>query len=64
MLIVATFQHANLPEGSRVSYSLTELDEKGRTLRENIRGNFVVLNDEVQAHIDAIRDYILSMQEE
>lgn len=64
MLIVATFQHANFPEGSRISYSLTELDEKGRTMRENIRGNFVVLDEEVQAHIDAIRDYILSMQEE
>lgn len=64
MLTVATFQHANFPEGSRVSYSLTELDEKGRTLRENIRGNFVVLDDEIQEHIDAIRDYILSMQEE
>lgn len=64
MLIVATFQHANFPEGSRISYSLTELDKKGRTMRENIRGNFVVLDEEVQAHIDAIRDYILSMQEE
>lgn len=64
MLTVATFQHANLPEGSRISYSLTELDEKGHTLRENIRGNFVVLDNDIQAHIDAIRDYILFMQEE
>ena len=64
MFTVATVQHANFPEGSRISYSLTELDEKGRTLRENIRGNFVVLDDEIQVHIDAIRDYILSMQEE
>ena len=64
MLTVATYQHANVPEGSRISYSRTEVDEKGRNLRENIRGNFVVLDDEIQVHIDAIRDYILSMQEE
>ena len=55
--------NANMPEGSRMAYSLSELDEKGRIVKENIRGNFIVLDKDLQVHIDAIRDYIIALQE-
>lgn len=63
MLVVASFMNANMPEGSRMAYSLSELDEKGRIVKENIRGNFIVLDKDLQVHIDAIRDYIIALQE-
>ena len=45
-------------------YSLRELDDKGNTVRENVRGNFFVVDDELQSHINAINDYILKRLEE
>ena len=64
MVRVSSFIHHNGPVGSRIGYSLTELDEKGNTVKENVRGHFIVLDAELQGHIDAINAYILKRLEE
>ena len=37
----------------------TEVDEKtGNIISQNNKGNFLVMNTEVQGHLDAIKEYI------
>lgn len=45
-------------EGVRISYTYSEIDEHGNLLSQNNRENFVVVNDGLLAHIDAIEEYI------
>ncbi len=45
-------------EGVRISYTYSEIDEHGNLLSQNNRENFVVVNDGLRAHIDAIEEYI------
>ena len=64
MLRVSSFMYAGFSEGSRIMYTLTELDEKGNAIKDQIKGNFFVLDEEMQAHINAINDFILKRLEE
>ena len=64
MVKVSCFTHAGFSEGMRMMSSLRELGGKANTVRENVRGNFFVVDDELQAHINAINDYILKRLEE
>ena len=46
-------------EGQRISYTYSEIDEgTGKLISQNTRENFVVVDNELQSHIDAINDYI------
>lgn len=45
-------------EGQRISYTFSEIDSTGRLVSQNTRENFIVVDDELQAHIDAINDFI------
>lgn len=46
-------------EGQRLTYTVSEIDETtGTVTRSNDRQSIVVLDAEVQAHIDAINTYL------
>lgn len=45
-------------EGQRISYTYSEVDENGKLKNQNLRENFIVMDDELQGHIDAINDFI------
>lgn len=45
-------------EGTRISYTFSEISEEGELVSQNNRANFVVVDPELQAHVDAIREYI------
>lgn len=47
-------------EGQRISYTYSEIDSAGKLIDQNKRENFIVVNDELQSHIDAINEYIKS----
>lgn len=47
-------------EGQRISYTFSEIDSTGRLVSQNTRENFIVVDDALQAHIDAINDFINS----
>lgn len=45
-------------EGQRISYTYSEADENGKLKNQNIRENFIVLDEELQGHINAINSFI------
>lgn len=46
-------------EGSRIAYTYSEVNEEtGEVVSQNNKGNFLVLDDDVQAHLDAVKKYI------
>ena len=45
--------------GERIMYMYDVVDSEGNTISTNKRQTFYVVDPELMAHIDAIRDYIL-----
>ena len=49
-------------EGIRLSYTYSEIDGSGSIQSQNNRGNFIVTDDSLLTHIQAIDDYINSQR--
>ena len=45
-------------EGQRISYTYSEVDENGKLKNQNLRENFIVMDEKLQGHIDAINNFI------
>lgn len=45
-------------EGERISFTFTTLDSEGNIISTNNKGSFIVMNDELQEHITAIKNYV------
>lgn len=60
--ILTSFLNLSTGEGSRISYTYSEINETtGNIVSQNNKGNFLVLDAEIQAHLDAIKQYISDM---
>lgn len=55
---VTSFTHHITAEGDRISFTYSEIDDSGQLLKQNARENFVVMNEELKTHIDAINRFI------
>lgn len=57
--ILTSFMNLSTGEGSRIAYTYSEVNEEtGEVVSQNNKGNFLVMNDDVQAHLDAVKKYI------
>ena len=45
-------------EGQRISYTYSEIDETGNLKSQNNRENFIVMDNGLMGHIEAINTYI------
>jgi hypothetical protein len=63
---LTSFTHLITGEGDRVAFTYSEIDEAGNIASQNNKRNFIVVDDELRAHIDAINDFITQnkLQEE
>lgn len=55
---VTSFTHLITGEGDRIAFTFSEIDETGMVISQNNKKNFVVANEEMLGHIDAIEKYI------
>lgn len=55
---VTSFTHLITGEGDRIAFTFSEIDETGMVISQNNKKNFVVANEEMLGHIDAIKKYI------
>ena len=55
---LTSFMNLNTGEGSRISFTFSEVAENGQVLDQNLKGNFLILDLEVAGHVEAIRKYI------
>lgn len=57
--VLTSFMNLNTGEGSRIAYTYSEVDDAtGNLISQNNKGNFMVLDEELQGHINAIKEYI------
>lgn len=55
---LTSFTHLVTGEGDRIAYTYSEIDENGNLVSQNNKGNFIVLDDALQEHINEIGSYI------
>lgn len=55
---MTSFTHLTTGEGDRIAYTYSEIDEGGNLVSQNNKGNFIVLDEELQVHINEIISYI------
>lgn len=55
---ITSFTHHKTAEGSRISATYSEITEEGAIVKSNERFNIVVVNEEQQAHIDALETFL------
>lgn len=51
---ITSFTHHTTAEGSRLSATYSEISEDGNLIKSNERFNIIVVDEDVQSHIDAI----------
>lgn len=51
-------------EGQRISYTYSEIDNTGKLTNQNVRENFIVMDPNLQSHIDAVSAFISDRLEE
>ena len=57
--ILTSFMNLSTGEGSRIPYTYSEVDETtGSIISQNNKGNFLVMNNDVQKNLDSVKDYI------
>lgn len=57
--ILTSFMNLSTGEGSRITYTYSEVDEStGSIISQNNKGNFLVMDDNVQKNLDSVKDYI------
>lgn len=57
--VLTSFMNLSTGEGSRIAFTYSEVNETtGNIISQNNKGNFLVMDTEVQKHLDAIKDYI------
>ena len=55
---ITSFTHHTTGEGSRLSVTFSEISEEGTLVRSNERFNTIVVEEDVQAHIDALNEFL------
>lgn len=55
---VTSFTHLITGEGDRIAFTYSEMDEYGTITSQNNRKSFVVADEEIVGHINAIKKYI------
>lgn len=55
---ITSFTHHKTGEGSRLSATYSEITEEGALVKSNERFNVIVVDEEQQAHIDALTEFL------
>ena len=55
---LTSFTQLTTGEGDRIAYTYSEIDDSGTIISQQNRGNFVVVDQELKSHIEAIQAYI------
>lgn len=55
---LTSFSNFKSTEGDRISFTFSEIDEKGNIESRNNKGSFIVMDNTLVEHINAIKQYI------
>ncbi len=57
---ITSFTHHKTAEGSRISATFSEISEEGKLIKSNERFDIIILDEQTQAHIDALTEVLTS----
>lgn len=55
---LTSFTKLTTGEGMRISFTYSEIDESGNLTSQNNKKNFIVVDEEIVAHVQAIEQFI------
>ena len=55
---LTSFTHLNTGEGDRISFTFSDIGESGNVESRNNKGSFIVMDNTLMEHINAIKQYI------
>lgn len=55
---VTSFTHLVTGEGDRIAFTYSEISEAGEITSQNNKGNFIVIDPEIQSAINIINNFI------
>lgn len=55
---ITSFTSHQTGEGTRLSATYSEITEDGQLVKSNERFNVIVVDEEVQAHVDALESFL------
>lgn len=56
---LTSFMKLQTGEGDRIAFSYSTIDtDSGKVVEQNLRGNFLILDDDLAARVKAIEEYI------
>ena len=55
---ITSFTHHKTAEGSRISATYSEITEGGAIVKSNERFNLVIVDEDIQGHINAIEEFL------
>ncbi len=58
MKILTSYTKFTTGEGERVTFTYSEVSDKGELISQNNRGNFIAVDSELLKHIKSIDEYI------
>lgn len=58
MKVITSFTSHKTAEGTRLSATFSEINERGQIIRSNERFNLVVVDSEIQEAIDLINQFL------
>ena len=57
MIKITSITAHTAPEGQRLTFTYAVIDGDGSVKRSNVRKSVIVLDGEIQEHIDALNEY-------
>lgn len=55
---ITSFTHLKTGEGDRIAYTYSEVSDNGEILSQNNKGNFIVVDEELERCIETINNKI------
>ena len=55
---ITSFTSHKTGEGTRLSATYSEISESGQLVKSNERFNVIVVDEEVQGHVDALTEFL------
>ncbi len=55
---LTSFTKLTTGEGMRIAFTFSEVDDRGKLVSQNNKGNFILVDDEIKAKVDDIEKFI------
>ena len=54
---LTSFTKLTTGEGMRIAFTFSEVDDMGKLMSQNNKGNFILVDDEIKAKVDDIEKF-------